>query len=114
MARGHGNRADAPARQEIAQKVVSAAVEGDGVNGGLAGAQEGQKRSHDGGHPGVEYQRGFRAGLEGNGLRFEDFRIGMIQAGVDQVHFLVRLGMGAAVGNVESALGRFRAGEDVS
>ena len=109
----HGNAADAERAEKILDQVLRAAVNGDGVNDVLAGPREGEQRGHDGGHPGVENQRRVRAGFERHHALFQDFGVGVIEARIDQVGLLACIGLGAAGHQVESALGGFRAGENI-
>ncbi len=109
----HGNAADAERAEKILDQVLGAAVNGDGVNDVLTGPREGEQRGHDGGHPGVENQGRVRAGFERHHARLQDFGVGVIEARIDQVGLLAGVWLGAASHQVESALGGFRAGENV-
>ncbi len=54
-----------------------------------------------------------RAGFEGHDLVLEDLRVGVREAGIDEVGALAVLGLDLAHGDGEGPLGGFGIGEDV-
>lgn len=94
-------------------QMSGAAVEGNGVDDGGAGTGESEECGHDGRHSGIENGRLSAAGLERHDLVFQDFRVGVRDAGVNEIGFLVRFHADPAAHDGESALGRFGSRKDV-
>ena len=112
-ARLHGDAADAPFREMVLNEMLRAAVDRHGVDDGLSRAEEGEERSHDRGHAGIESDRVARACFEVDDLVLEDFGVGMIEARIDEVGGFAFGHFHPAAGDVECALGSLGAGEDV-
>src|ERR1017187_10141562 len=94
--------------------MLRAAVNRDRINNALAGMYEGEQSRHDSGHAGIKYQRGMCSRFERDHLILQDLGVRMIEARVNQVHLLIRRMLRASGHQVEGALGRFRAGKNVS
>lgn len=110
----NGAADDAPRFEEAVEEVLGAAIEGDGVNDGIAGGEAGHESGHDGGHAGIEDDGPFGAFFEGDDLVFENFGVGVVEAGVDEFGGFAWGGNVAAGDDFEGALGALGAGEDVS
>ena len=65
----HRNTSDVQRAEKILDQMLRAAVNRDGIDDAFARPREGEQRGHDGGHPGVEYQRSLCARFERNQVR---------------------------------------------
>src|ERR1035438_2317354 len=94
--------------------MLRAAVNRDRINDALAGMYEGEQSRHDGGHAGIKNHRGMRSRFKRDHLILQDLGVRMIEARVNKAPLFVGRRLRASGHQVESALGRFRAGKNVS
>ncbi len=113
IATGDGDAEQAPGFEELLDERLGAAVDGHGVDDGVAGAGVGHDGGHDGGHAGVEDGGGAGVGFERKHVGFDDFGVGVIEAGVDEVGRFAGFGLDAATEDGEGAFGGFGGIEDV-
>src|ERR1700728_4866164 len=107
------NPCDAPHGEMVLEEVLRAAVDWDGVNDGLARAQERENGSHDRRHAAIERERRGGVRLQRDHLGFQNLRVGMAEARVDQVARFAFLQWDAAAAYVEGVLGGLGALESV-
>ena len=108
-----GDAEQAPGLEEFLDERLGAAVDGHGVDDGIAGAGVGHDGRHNGGHAGVEDGGGAGVGFEREDVGFDDFGVGVIETGVDEVGRFAGFGLDAAAENGEGAFGGFGRVEDV-
>jgi hypothetical protein len=98
-----GLGADLEGRQEVAEEILRAAVDGVGEHQRVAGLQEGQAGAGDGAHARRE-DGGVLGAIPGGDLGFQDLAVGIVHPGVDEGWALALLQGVQAVGDLEGAL----------
>src|SRR5260370_6795581 len=93
--------------------MLRAAIDWDCINNALARMSEGEQGGHDGGHAGVENQRRVRSGFKRHHLVFQNFGVRMVESRINQVRYLAGFRLRASRHQIEGALGRFGARENV-
>jgi hypothetical protein len=111
VAAAHGG--DAELGQHVLEEEIGAAVHGLGVQHHVAGLEQGQQRGADGGHAAGEAGRVLGAVPEAEAV-LQDFEAGVVEAGVDEAHFLVGVGLAQAVSQLKVGLALLGAAEDES